>query len=139
MTKIVGEYFLSNSMLVSLSDPDFILQVGTRPTPTSHKPRNFLMRLHPRSGRHLHLSGLFPLPQEALMSREAYSLDYAGEYLTLILDRLNKRAIIRHREPGEYARTLCSEIIDSGHYSGKNYSHLRSYIGRWEQLQIDFQ
>jgi hypothetical protein len=102
MAKIIGEYLLDKSNLQSLSDPDLTLQVATRPHPTPYKPSNYLLRASP-TGQHQYLSSLFPLNVGPYMGREAYSLDYAGEYLTMVVDRTAGIVEIRRRDPGEYA------------------------------------
>jgi len=134
MTKILGEYLLKNSFLVSVSDPALTLSVGTRPNPTPHKPRNFLLRTSP-NGRAVYLSSLFRLPNGPNSSREAYSLDYAGEYLTMLVDRATGIVLIRRREPGEYAPLPGP---NPGQTGGKNAGirpkHRRN-IGKSRQLR----
>lgn len=134
MAKIIGEYLLKNSFLVSVSEPDLTLQVASRPNPNPWKPRNFLLRTSP-TGRTQYLSSLFRLPNAPNSSREAYSLDYAGEYLAMDVDRAAGWARIRRREPGEYAPLPGP---NPGQTGGKNAGprpkHRRN-IGKSRQLR----
>lgn len=85
------------------------------------------MRVDPHTGKAIHLSGLFPTHKGPVMTREAYSLDLAGEYLMLILDQSTRRAIIRTRRRGEYA------------VSSANYTNKQNQSMGHKQLTIDYQ
>lgn len=125
MSKILGEYHVDKSTLISQEDPSLRLLVRSRANPTPYKPANFILRPLP-GGRVEYLSSLFPLPKGSLMGREGYSIDYNGEYLVMEVDMPLRMAWIRRRKPGEYTPLPVKKPPLEGQNTPRKRSNLRS-------------
>jgi hypothetical protein len=106
MANLEGRYDLTKSFLVSQSDHSFRIGITTRTNASGNQPPLILYLPLPK-GRREYLSGLFPVNNGQIMTRQGYSpsivadaqngqiiagqtysLDYAGQYFLMEVDSL---------------------------------------------------
>jgi hypothetical protein len=93
MANLCGRYQFSNSTLLKQGNPPCKLVVGSRKKPSAQKPKYYLLEAQ-TTGQYKYLSSLYPIPNEAENSPQAYSMEVQGEHFTLILDREAGQAAI---------------------------------------------
>ncbi len=98
MSNLIGRYQTDKSSLKKVSQNPLHLVLGNRKRPTAKKPKNYLLQRH--SPTHFtYISSLFKWQEMAGNGTTAYSLDYQGEQLVLILHHASNEAEIALMTP----------------------------------------
>jgi hypothetical protein len=98
MSNLMGSYQTDKSNLIKVSQKEVHLVIGNRKKPTAKKPKYYLLQRHSAT-RFTYISSLFEWQEMAGNGTTAYSLDYQGEHLVLILRHASNEAEIALMTP----------------------------------------